>query len=108
MMPNVQIAVIGGTGFYSMDGLTDIEEVHISTPFGEPSDTILVGTLEGRRVAFLARHGRGHRLNPSEINVRANIFALKTLGVRWILSVSAVGSLQENIQPRDFVIPDQL
>ncbi len=108
MMPETQIAVIGGTGFYGMEGLTDLEEVRPATPFGEPSDAIVTGTLEGRRVAFLARHGRGHRLGPSEINVRANIFALKTLGVRWILSVSAVGSLQENIRPRDFVIPDQL
>ena len=107
-MPNAQIAVIGGTGFYGMEGLTDVEEVRPSTPFGDPSDAIVIGTLEGRRVAFLARHGRGHRVGPSEINVRANIFALKTLGVRWILSVSAVGSLQENIRPRDFVIPDQL
>ena len=107
-MPNPLIAVIGGTGFYQMEGLTDTQEIYPSTPFGHPSDVILVGTLEGRRVAFLSRHGRAHQVGPSEINVRANIFALKMLGVRWIISVSAVGSLQENIRPRDFVIPDQL
>ena len=107
-MPHPLIAVIGGTGFYEMEGLTDTQEIYPSTPFGHPSDVILVGTLEGRRVAFLSRHGRAHQVGPSEINVRANIFALKMLGVRWIISVSAVGSLQENIRPRDFVIPDQL
>lgn len=107
-MSDVQIAVIGGTGFYEMEGLTETEEVRIETPYGDPSDAILVGTLEGRRVAFLARHGRGHRLTPGEINVRANIYALKTLGVDWIISVSAVGSLREDIRPKDFVIPDQM
>ncbi len=107
-MPEAQIAVIGGTGFYGMEGLTDLDEVRPDTPFGPPSAPIVTGMLAGRRVAFLARHGLGHQLGPSEINVRANIFALKTLGVRWILSVSAVGSLQEEIPPRDFVIPDQL
>jgi 5'-methylthioadenosine phosphorylase len=107
-MAEARIAVIGGTGFYAMEGLTDTTEVHVDTPFGDPSDSILIGTLEGRRVAFLARHGRGHRLTPTEINVRANIFALKSIGVDWIISVSAVGSLREEIRPRDFVIPDQL
>jgi 5'-methylthioadenosine phosphorylase len=107
-MAQARIAVIGGTGFYQMEGLTDIEEVSIETPFGAPSDAIRIGTLEGRRVAFLARHGRGHRISPTGINVRANIYALKTLGVDRVISVSAVGSLKEEIRPRDFVIPDQL
>jgi len=107
-MEKVRIGVIGGTGFYQMGGLKDVEELSIETPFGDPSDTIRIGTLEGRRVAFLARHGRGHRYSPTEINMRANIYALKTLGVDWIISVSAVGSLKEEIRPTDFVIPDQL
>ncbi|MBM3264368.1 MAG: S-methyl-5'-thioadenosine phosphorylase [candidate division Zixibacteria bacterium] len=107
-MSQTSIAVIGGTGFYNMEGLTDIEEVAIDTPFGTPSDAVRIGTLSGRRVAFLARHGRGHRISPAEINTRANFFALKTLGVKWVISVSAVGSLCEEIRPRDFVIPDQL
>jgi 5'-methylthioadenosine phosphorylase len=107
-MERVRIAVIGGTGFYQMDGLTDVTEVPIDTPFGAPSDHIRIGTLQERRVAFLARHGRGHRYSPSEINMRANIYALKTLGVDWVISISAVGSLREEIRPRDFVIPDQL
>jgi len=107
-MSSAQVAVIGGTGFYEMDGLKDVEEVSISTPFGDPSDKVVLGSLGDRRMAFLARHGRGHRLAPAEVNVRANIFALKSLGVKWILSISAVGSLQEDIHPRDFVIPDQL
>lgn len=104
----VQIGVIGGTGFYEMEGLTGLEDVTIDTPFGAPSDAIRLGTIGGRRVAFLARHGRGHRYSPSGINVRANIYAFKTLGVKWVVSVSAVGSLQKAIHPRDFVIPDQL
>lgn len=107
-MSSAQIAVIGGTGFYNMDGLTDIEEITVSTPFGAPSDAIRIGTLAGRRVAFLARHGRGHRISPTEINARANFYALKTLGVSYVLSISAVGSLKEEVRPRDFVIPDQL
>ncbi|MBI4553527.1 MAG: S-methyl-5'-thioadenosine phosphorylase [Candidatus Latescibacteria bacterium] len=105
---HTQVAVIGGTGFYQMDGLADLEEITLDTPFGSPSDSIVIGTLSGRRVAFLARHGRGHRFSPSQINVRANIYALKQLGVEWVLSVSAVGSLRPEIRPRDFVIPDQL
>jgi len=104
----VKIGVIGGSGFYQMEGLTDVKEVDLDTPFGRPSDRIVVGTIEGRRVAFLPRHGAGHRILPSEINVRANIYALKSLGVEWIISVSAVGSLKEGIKPRDFVVPDQL
>jgi len=103
----VRIGIIGGSGLYSMEGLSGIREVRIKTPFGAPSDAVVVGTLEGRRVAFLARHGRGHRLLPSEINFRANIFAMKLLGVERIVSVSAVGSLKEELHPLEFVVPDQ-
>src|SRR5580700_5857447 len=91
----VKIAVIGGSGLYHMSGLTETREVRVKTPFGDPSDAIVIGTLEGKRVAFLARHGRGHRFTPSEINYRANICALKMLGVEQIISVSAVGSLRD-------------
>ena len=101
------IGIIGGSGLYSMTGLTDTREVRVKTPFGEPSDAIVIGTLEGKRVAFLARHGRGHRILPSEINFRANIYAMKDLGVERIISVSAVGSLQEDLRPGDFLVPDQ-
>src|SRR5471030_1346154 len=90
-----------------MPGLTDVREITVQTPFGEPSDAFVLGTLEGRKVAFLARHSRGHRILPSEINFRANIYAMKDLGVERILSVSAVGSLKEEHKPTDFVIPDQ-
>lgn len=103
----VRIGIIGGSGLYGMPGLTDTRELRVRTPFGDPSDAIVVGTLEGRRVAFLARHGRGHRLTPSEINYRANICAMKMLGVERILSVSAVGSLRDDLPPLDFLIPDQ-
>ncbi len=103
-----RIAVIGGSGLYQMDGLTDVEERVISTPFGDPSDAIIIGTLEGVRVAFVARHGRGHRLTPSEVNYRANIYALKTLGVEQVISVSACGSLREHLHPGQVVVPDQL
>jgi 5'-methylthioadenosine phosphorylase len=103
----LRIGIIGGSGLYGMPGLTDTREVRVKTPFGDPSDAIVIGTLEGRRVAFLARHGRGHRLTPSEINYRANICALKMLGVERILSVSAVGSLRDDLPPLDFLIPDQ-
>jgi 5'-methylthioadenosine phosphorylase len=103
----VHTGIIGGSGLYSMDGLSDAREVRIKTPFGAPSDAIVVGTLEGKRVAFLARHGRGHRFSPSEINYRANICAMKMLGVKRIVSVSAVGSLREDLPPLDFLIPDQ-
>ena len=102
-----QIGVIGGSGLYEMDALTDREQVSVTTPFGDPSAPYIVGTLNDRRVAFLARHGHGHRLMPSELNFRANIFGFKTLGVDWILSASAVGSLQEVYRPLDIVIPDQ-
>jgi 5'-methylthioadenosine phosphorylase len=104
----ITIGVIGGSGLYQMKGLTDVEERQIATPFGDPSDAIVVGTLEGARVAFVARHGRGHRITPSEVNYRANVFALKSLGVEQIISVSACGSLREHLHPGDIVIPDQL
>jgi 5'-methylthioadenosine phosphorylase len=102
-----KIGVIGGSGLYTMPSLSDTREVRVKTPFGSPSDAIIAGTLEGRRVAFLSRHGRGHRFSPSDINYRANICALKMLGVERIISVSAVGSLREDRPPLDFLIPDQ-
>jgi len=102
-----EIGIIGGSGLYAMPGLTEVREERVETPFGEPSEAFAVGELDGRRVAFLARHGRGHRILPSEINFRANIYAMKMLGVERILSVSAVGSLKEEHKPTDFVIPDQ-
>jgi len=101
------IGIIGGSGLYSMAGLTETREIRVKTAFGEPSDAIVLGTLEGKRVAFLARHGRGHRILPSEINFRANICAMKQLGVERIISVSAVGSLQEDLRPGEFLVPDQ-
>jgi 5'-methylthioadenosine phosphorylase len=101
------IGIIGGSGLYAMSGLTDWREMRVKTPFGDPSDVFVVGTLEGKRVAFLARHGRGHRLLPSELNFRANVYAMKLLGVQRIISVSAVGSLQENLRPGEFMVPDQ-
>ena len=107
-VPKVSFAVIGGSGLYSMPGLTDISEHAITTPFGDPSDVVVIGTLNNTRVAFLPRHGRGHRLTPSEVPYRANIAALKTLGVTHIVSVSACGSLQAELKPRDIVVPDQL
>jgi 5'-methylthioadenosine phosphorylase len=105
--PKATIGVIGGSGIYAMGGLTDTREIRVKTPFGDPSDAIVLGTLEGKRVAFLARHGRGHRILPSEINFRANVYAMKLLGVERIISVSAVGSLQEDLRPGEFLIPDQ-
>ena len=107
-MVEARVAVIGGSGLYDMDGLTQVHEVRPTTPFGDPSDAIVVGKLDGTPVAFLPRHGRGHRISPSEIPARANIFALKSLGVQRVISVSAVGSLREEIHPLDMVIPDQL
>lgn len=101
------IGIIGGSGLYEMPGLTAIREVRVRTPFGDPSDAFVTGILEGRRVAFLARHGRGHCLLPSELNFRANIYALKLLGAERILSVSAVGSLREALEPGHFLVPDQ-
>src|SRR5687767_3348944 len=106
-MEQVKIGIIGGSGLYQMPELTDIKEEYIDTPFGRPSDAFIIGTLEGEPVAFLPRHGRGHRLLPTELPFRANIYAMKLLGVDYILSVSAVGSLQEQYAPTDFVIPDQ-
>jgi 5'-methylthioadenosine phosphorylase len=106
-LPNAEIGIIGGSGLYSMPGLTKISEVRLKTPFGSPSDAYVLGTLEGRKVAFLARHARGHRILPSELNFRANIYGFKMLGVERIVSVSAVGSLKEEHKPLDFVIPDQ-
>jgi 5'-methylthioadenosine phosphorylase len=103
----VRIGIIGGSGLYNMAGLEKSREVRVKTPFGNPSDALVVGTLEGKRVAFLSRHARGHRFLPGEINYRANIHAMKQLGVERIISVSAVGSLQEDLKPLDFLIPDQ-
>ena len=103
----VRVGIIGGSGLYQMPELTGVEEIAVDTPFGPPSDSFIVGTLEGERVAFLPRHGRGHRLTPTEVPFRANIYAMKLLGVESILSASAVGSLQEKYAPLDMVIPDQ-
>lgn len=107
-MVEARIGVIGGSGLYQIEGLSDIKQVKLTTPFGEPSDIITIGTLQNVRVAFLPRHGQGHRISPSELPARANIYALKSLGVEHIISVSAVGSLEETIHPLDLVIPDQL
>jgi 5'-methylthioadenosine phosphorylase len=107
-MSGAKIGVIGGSGLNKMRGMGEVEEVKISTPFGEPSDAIILGSLEGVRVAFLPRHGKGHRISPSELPAKANIYALKSLGVERIVSVSAVGSLKEEVQPLDLVLPDQL
>lgn len=101
------IGVIGGTGLYDLEGLTDQKELRVDTPFGPPSDTITGGILGDRQIYFLPRHGRGHRILPTELNHRANIYALRSLGVRWIICVTAVGSLQEDYHPRDIVLPDQ-
>src|SRR5205814_5627394 len=101
------IGIIGGSGLYSMQGLTAAREIRVKTPFGDPSEAIVLGILEGKRVAFLARHGRGHRILPSEINYRANIYAMKLLGAERIISVSAVGSLKEDLRPGEFLVPDQ-
>ena len=106
-MSQAEIGIIGGSGLYSMAGLGKVKEVRVKTPFGKPSDTYVLGTLEGRKVAFLARHGRGHRILPTELNFRANIYGFKQLGVERIVSISAVGSLKEEHKPLDFVIPDQ-
>jgi 5'-methylthioadenosine phosphorylase len=106
-LPQAEIGIIGGSGLYSMPGLADVHEVKQNTPFGDPSDPYVLGTLAGRKVAFLARHGRGHRILPSELNFRANIYGFKQLGVDRIVSVSAVGSLKEEHKPLDFVVPDQ-
>ena len=104
----VKVGIIGGSGFYQMDGLNELRKIEVETPFGLPSHAVVVGEIDGQLVAFLPRHGVGHPLLPSEINVRANIYALKSLGVEWLIGVSAVGSLREEIEPRHFVVPDQL
>lgn len=105
--PQASIGIIGGSGLYAMPGLKSTREIKVKTPFGEPSDAFVLGTLEGKRVAFLARHGRGHRISPTEINYRANIYAMKLLGVERVISVSAVGSLREDLRPGEFLVPDQ-
>ncbi len=107
-MPQAKIGVIGGTGLYDVEGLTDITEVNMDTPFGKPSDSIVVGRLEGVGVAFLPRHGRGHRILPTELPSRANIYALKSLGVEHIIAINSVGSFKEEVKPGDLLIPDQL
>ncbi|HXK11702.1 MAG TPA: S-methyl-5'-thioadenosine phosphorylase [Vicinamibacteria bacterium] len=107
MSERVEIGIIGGTGLYQMEGFTGLREFAAETPFGPPSDRLVIGSLEGRRVAFLPRHGRGHRILPHELNFRANVFAMKELGAEWILSVSAVGSLKERYAPLHVLVPDQ-
>ena len=107
-MSEIEIGVFGGSGLYDMPGLADIEERTIETPFGDPSDKLVIGTLHGRRVAFLPRHGRGHRLNPSEVPYRANVYAMKSIGVKYLVSVNACGSLREDYAPGHIVVPDQL
>ncbi|MBI3651931.1 MAG: S-methyl-5'-thioadenosine phosphorylase [Acidobacteria bacterium] len=106
-MAQIKIGVIGGSGLYQMEGLTDMEEVYLDTPFGKPSDAFIVGNLNGVGVAFLPRHARGHLLTPTEIPFRANLYGMKMLGVEWILSASAVGSLRAELKPMDIVFPDQ-
>lgn len=106
-MPEAEIGIIGGSGFYEMEGFMDRKSVKVKTPFGDPSDEYVLGKLEGRKVVFLPRHGRGHRFMPHEINYRANIYGLKKLGVKWLISISAVGSFKEELRPTEVVIPDQ-
>ncbi len=108
MAENIRIGIIGGSGVYDLPGLTDIEEVAIQTPFGAPSDKYILGTIHGQRVAFLARHSRGHLINPTRVNYRANIWGFKSLGVDYLISMNACGSLREEIEPGHIVIPDQL
>lgn len=107
-MADVELGILGGSGLYEMEGLQDLESVQLETPFGKPSDDVIVGSLHGRRVAFLPRHGRGHTLSPSEVPYRANIMALKMLGARYVVSVSACGSLREDYEPGHTVVPQQL
>lgn len=106
-MTEIETGIIGGSGFYQMEEVTNSRTIGVSTPYGSPSDQVLTGDFGGKPVAFLARHGRGHRLNPSEVNYRANLYALKSLGVKRIISITAVGSLRESLAPSDLVIPDQ-
>jgi len=107
-MGTAELAVIGGSGLYQIEGLNDIEQVRVDTPFGDPSDVITIGTLEGKRIAFLPRHGMGHRISPSDIPVRANIYALKSLGVERIIAVNSCGSFKEEVKPGHLLIPDQI
>lgn len=107
-MESVRIGIIGGSGVYEMEGIKDVREVHLDTPFGSPSDAYVVGTLEGQRVAFLSRHGRGHRISPTQLNARANIWGFKMLGVEYLIGISACGSLQEHLHPGEIVVPDQI
>jgi len=107
-MAEAKVGIIGGSGLYQIEGLTEAREIRVKTPFGDPSDAITLGKLEGVQVAFLPRHGRGHPISPSELPAKANIYAMKSLGVEYILSVATVGSLQEKIRPLDIVIPDQI
>jgi len=107
-LASAAIGVIGGSGLYQIEGLAGAEEVRVETPFGDPSDSVVVGELAGVRVAFLPRHGRGHRISPSEINARANVYALKSLGVERLISISAVGSMREDVHPLDVLVPDQI
>ena len=106
-MSETVIGVIGGSGFYSISGLEGLEQVELNTPFGPPSDTFYHGRLGGARIVFLARHGRGHRILPTEINYRANIYGMKQLGVEYLVSVSSAGSMREDLHPGDFLVPDQ-
>src|SRR5688572_8048613 len=106
-MSDVRIGVVGGSGLYQMEGLVVREERRIQTPFGDPSDVYIIGELDGRQIAFLPRHGRGHRLTPTELNYRANIYGFKVLGVEQLISVSAVGSLKLEYKPTDILVPDQ-
>src|SRR5512136_391436 len=106
-MVEKMVGVIGGSGLYEMEGLEEVQAISLKTPFGDPSDAYIVGRLEGVKIAFLPRHGRGHRVAPSFVNFRANIYAMKMLGVEWIIGVSAVGSMKETIHPGDMIIPDQ-
>src|SRR5437867_2389615 len=107
-LPRARIGIIGGSGLYEVEGIADLQEVRVDTPFGAPSDAYVVGAFRGQPVAFLPRHGRGHRISPSELNSRANVFGFKLLGVERLISVSAVGSMREEIRPLDMVLPDQL
>jgi 5'-methylthioadenosine phosphorylase len=107
-MSEIAVGIIGGSGLYEMEGLKEVQIVSLKTPFGDPSDSFIVGRLEGVKVAFLPRHGKGHRIAPSFLNYKANIYGMKKLGVEWIIAVSAVGSMKESIRPGDMVIPDQL
>ena len=104
---NGRVGIIGGSGFYDIEGVKNVRKIKVTTPFGKPSDDFVTGTLEGKEVVFLARHGKGHSILPSEINYRANIYAMKKLGVEKIISISACGSLRKDMKPLDIIVPDQ-